>query len=304
MTDFVRIVLVCVIGLALGLTASAFALSDLSPFDRARLGAWSLEAHAGSSEADPYTRARLARSGEIPLSIGEGLQLIARADDEGRPLDARCVYRIGPRAPAARYWTLSLVDARGFPVANPAERYGFRSSEILRAGDGEFLITVAADAQPGNWLPIGAPGPFALVLRLYDSPLGGDRRRDRALRRSARDEGRLPMTTRSAARSVVLLAAAASIWRRSSIWSWSWSRPSWRRATPTPGWPASEAERDRGPAPRRARRTQSALRRPGRGDGLLPLRSPRRADPGPARRSAGGSPRSPSMRVGARRSTP
>jgi len=170
--DFVRIVLICVAGLALGLIASAFALSRPSPFDRVRLGAWSVEAHAGSIDADPYTHARIARSGEIPLAIGEGLQLIAREDDDGRPLDARCVYRIGPRAPAARYWTLSLVEPQGFPVANPAERYGFRSSEILRAGDGDFVVTVAAEIQPGNWLPVGAPGAFALVLRLYDSPLG------------------------------------------------------------------------------------------------------------------------------------
>ncbi len=165
-------VIVGVLGLVIGLTASAFAVSHLSPFDQVRLGAWSIEAHAGSIEADPYTRARLATSGEIPLATGEGLQLIAREDDDGRRLDARCVYQIGPRAPAARYWTLSLTDPQGFPVANPADRYGFRSSEILRAGSGDFVITAAAEVQPGNWLPIGAAGPFALALRLYDSPLG------------------------------------------------------------------------------------------------------------------------------------
>ena len=123
-------------------------------------------------EADPYTLARIARSGEIPLANGEGLQLVARGDDDGRPLDARCVYRIGPRVPDAGAWTVSLIDPHGFPVANPAERYGFRSSELLRDGAGHFAISVAAEVQPGNWLPIGAPGPFALVLTLYDSPLG------------------------------------------------------------------------------------------------------------------------------------
>ncbi len=171
MADFIRILLVGVAGVALGLWASAFSLTHLSPFDRVRLGAWSIEPHAGSAEADPYTRARFARTGEIPLAVGEGLVLIARKDDQGRPLDAACVYRIGPRAPAARTWTLSLFDPQGFPIANPAERYGFRSSEIMREG-GDFVITVGAAAEPGNWLPVGAPGPFALVLKLYDSPLG------------------------------------------------------------------------------------------------------------------------------------
>ena len=121
--------------------------------------------------AGGYTRAILERSGEIPLALGEGLQLVARVDDARRPLDARCSYRVGSRAPAARYWTLSLVDREGFPVENAAGRYGFRSSEILRDGDGGFSIFVSASARGGNWLPIGAPDPFALVLRLYDSPL-------------------------------------------------------------------------------------------------------------------------------------
>ncbi len=172
MALFVRALVVCAAGVAIGLLASAYALSRLSLFDDVRLGPWGLEAHAGSTEADPYTLARLERTGEIPLAAGEGLQLIAGVDDEGRTLDARCLYRVGPSVPTARYWTLSLIDPQGWPVDNPAGRYGFRSSEILRASDGTFTITIAADVQPGNWLPIGRPGPFALALRLYDSPLG------------------------------------------------------------------------------------------------------------------------------------
>jgi hypothetical protein len=170
--DYLRILLILALGLGLGLLASAYALTGPSPFDRVRLGPWEIAAHAGSPEADPYARAYLERSGEIPLAVGEGLQLIARVDDDGRALDARCVYKVGPHVPAARYWTLSVIDAHGLPIENAAQRYGFRSSEILRADNGDFVVTVAAEAEPGNWLPIGAPGRFALALRLYDSPLG------------------------------------------------------------------------------------------------------------------------------------
>ena len=172
MSQFFKTVLAGAAGLGVGLLASAFALSRGSPFDRVRLGAWEIEAHAGSIEADPYTRASVERSGEIPLAVGEGLQLIARVDDDGRPLDARCVYRVGSRVPAARYWTLNLIDPDGWPIENAAQRYGFRSSEILRASNGDFFITISAEAAPGNWLPIGAGGRFALALRLYDTPLG------------------------------------------------------------------------------------------------------------------------------------
>ena len=171
MTIIVKASVAAAIGVALGLWASRAILDDGGPFGVVAIGPWSAAAKAGSLAADPYTRAILERSGEIPLALGEGLQLVARVDDARRPLDARCSYRVGSRAPAARYWTLSLVDREGFPVENAAGRYGFRSSEILRDGDGGFSIFVSASAHGGNWLPIGAPDPFALVLRLYDSPL-------------------------------------------------------------------------------------------------------------------------------------
>lgn len=171
MTSFIKVCLTCILGLALGIWSSRAILERGAPFGVVTIGAWRVAAKAGSSDADPYTRAELERSGEIPLALGEGLQLVARRDDEGRRLDARCVYRVGPHTPAARYWTLSLVDRKGFPVENAAGRYGFRSSEILREGDGAFSIYVSATAHSGNWLPIGAAAPFLLVLRLYDSPL-------------------------------------------------------------------------------------------------------------------------------------
>ncbi|MGO4870228.1 MAG: DUF1214 domain-containing protein [Roseiarcus sp.] len=167
----VKAIAACAIGLALGLWASEAILANGGPFGVVAIGPWSVQATAGSLDVDPYTRAGLERSGEIPLALGEGLQLIARVDDAGRPLDARCTYRVGTRTPAARYWALSLVGREGYPVENAAGRYGFRSSEILRDGDGRFSIFVSATAHAGNWLPIGAPDPFALVLRLYDSPL-------------------------------------------------------------------------------------------------------------------------------------
>jgi len=158
------------IGLALGVAASGSILVD-PPFGGVTIGAWRVAAKAGSIDADPYTRAALARSGEIPLALGEGLELVARVDSSGRALDRRCVYRVGSHTPAARYWTLSLTDAEGFPVDNAAGRYGFRSSEILRDGDGGFSVYVSEVVHSGNWLPIGHVDTFTLALRLYDTPL-------------------------------------------------------------------------------------------------------------------------------------
>jgi len=158
------------LGLAAGLWSAESALRLSRGAETTRIGAWSTAAKAGTPEADPYTRDTIERSGEIPLAPGEGLQLVARVDDSGTALNPHCVYRIGRKVPAARFWTIGVVDRRGFPIPNPAQRLVFRSSEILRDSDGGFAIAVSASAHAGNWLPIGVSEPFYLVLRLYDTP--------------------------------------------------------------------------------------------------------------------------------------
>ena len=172
MTRLAKVFIACALGLFLGVWLSLRVVPAGSPFDVVALGPWRTSAKAGTAEADPYSRATFARTGALPLGAGEGLEFVARNDDSGLPLNPACVYIVGPRAPAARYWTLALVDAKGFPVANAAERIVFRSSEIIRSGSGEFEIAVSASVQPGNWLPIGNVKRFGLVLRLYDAPLG------------------------------------------------------------------------------------------------------------------------------------
>ncbi len=74
--------------------------------------------------------------------------------------------------PAARFWTLTLYDPDGRLVANAAGRYGFTSQELVRRADGSFDITVAPRARTGNWLPTGSIERYALVLRIYDTPVG------------------------------------------------------------------------------------------------------------------------------------
>jgi len=56
--------------------------------------------------------------------------------------------------------------------ANSLQRYGFTSQEIIRGADGSFEVRVAARSRAGNWLPTGGIERYALVLRLYDTPVG------------------------------------------------------------------------------------------------------------------------------------
>ena len=74
--------------------------------------------------------------------------------------------------PAARFWTLTLYDAKGQLVANSMNRYGFTSQEIVRGSDGAFEVRITSRARAGNWLPTGGIDRYQLMLRLYDTPVG------------------------------------------------------------------------------------------------------------------------------------
>ena len=164
--------LTLLVAAALGLGATWFALTRNTAFGAVRIGAWTAWPRSGSTDIDPYARAGIARTGELPVGLGDGVAFLARGDDGGRPFDGRCEVVLRGTTPPARFWTLTLYDPEGRLVANSANRYGFTSQEIVRAADGSFEIVAAPRARAGNWLPTGGAERYLLVLRLYDTPVG------------------------------------------------------------------------------------------------------------------------------------
>ncbi len=136
------------------------------------IGAWTARPRTGTVDIDPYSRATIVRSGELPVGAGDGIAFTATKDDRNRPLDGRCDVVVSGVTPPARFWTLTLYDSQGRLVANSLQRYGFTSQEIVRGTDGAFEIHVASRSRAGNWLTTGGIERNALVLRLYDTPVG------------------------------------------------------------------------------------------------------------------------------------
>jgi hypothetical protein len=157
-------------GLGLGLTW--LALSKGIAFGGVTVGAWTAWPKVGTSYIDPYARASVARTGQLPIGSGDGIAFFARADDEARLFDGRCDVAVRGTTPPARFWTLTLHAPDGRLVANSVNRYGFTSQEIVRRADGSFEIVIAPRARPGNWLPTGGVERYVLVMRLYDTPVG------------------------------------------------------------------------------------------------------------------------------------
>ena len=155
-----------------GLGMTYFALTHGAAFSGLSIGSWTALPKTGTLDADPYARATFARSGQLPIALGDGVSFTAHIDDSGKLLDGRCDVELSGITPAARFWTLTLYNPDGELVANTVSRYGFTSQEIVRHADGSFDIAVAPRANAGNWLPTGGVERYALVLRLYDTAVG------------------------------------------------------------------------------------------------------------------------------------
>lgn len=161
-----------VLATAVGLGATWFTATRGVNVGTLAIGAWVARPRTGTSYIDPYARASVARSGELPVGTGDGVTFTAITDDNKRPLDGRCDVTVSGVTPAARFWTMTLYDPTGQLVANSMDRYGFTSQEIVRGSDGAFELRIASRARAGNWLPTGGLDRYILVLRLYDTPVG------------------------------------------------------------------------------------------------------------------------------------
>jgi hypothetical protein len=165
--------IVCfVVAAAVGLSTTWYTITRGTSFDALSIGTWRASPKSGTTDIDPYARANVARSGRLPIGLGDGVSFIATTDDSGRALDGRCDVVVAGTTPQARFWTLTLYDPEGQFITNSLNRQGFTSQELIRNLDGTFEVAVAPRARPGNWLPTGGAERYVLALRLYDTPVG------------------------------------------------------------------------------------------------------------------------------------
>lgn len=166
------LILTMAVGTAVGLGLTWITTVDGYGPGLVRSGPWETWPKAGTETADPYARAALARAGELPLELADGIAFVATTDSTGRPLDGRCDLRISGELPQARFWTLTATDGRGRLIENAADRTGFTSAEVVWNRDGTIDVALGPRARAGNWLPTGARDRIALTLRLYDTSVG------------------------------------------------------------------------------------------------------------------------------------
>jgi hypothetical protein len=160
------------VGLALlGGIGSSWYLSTMpSLLTTERTGPWVTWVAAGRVDADPYTRARFARVGSLPLNAAATQTYEAQVDSAGQRLHSSCEYAVEGPVPDVNWWSVGVFSDRGQLITNSAERYAFNAGTLAQNPDGTFLVSLARDARPGNWLPTGGAGRLALVMTLHQAP--------------------------------------------------------------------------------------------------------------------------------------
>lgn len=167
-----NLVVFTALALAVGLGSAWHMIDRGSALTTVQHGPWSAWYAAGMPDADPYTKARVARSGTLPVVSTTEMKFIAHTDGEGSELVSSCHYRVRvPEVPAS-WWSLAVYDAAGNLIENPAGRHAFNSKNVIAGRDGEVNIALAPSPRAGYWLPSGDGRNLTLifrVLRPYDT---------------------------------------------------------------------------------------------------------------------------------------
>jgi len=131
-------------------------------------GHWVFSRAAGSTGADPYTRAIIAREGLLALSAREAVYFSLYTDEHGRPLSESCVYELNGRPLDARWWSVTLYADDNYLARNTDSAH---SIDATRAGNDAAWVArispVRGDAT--NWLSSReARRGFVIMLRVYN----------------------------------------------------------------------------------------------------------------------------------------
>jgi hypothetical protein len=120
-------------------------------------------------------RAIIAQLGLGANSPEDAIYPLNLGDETGKPLDGASKYTLhfekGATPPVGAFWSVTLYDTEGFPVANPLNRFALSSWMPFKYDADGSLTLYFQNESPGkdkepNWLP--APkGSFNLTMRLY-----------------------------------------------------------------------------------------------------------------------------------------
>ena len=129
---------------------------------------WVSDWTIGSSAANPWTRARIARHGLLALTRAEAVYFTRATDDDGDRLTEACTYKVVGGALPAQWWSVTLYNASSYLPDNTDNALSYDLTEAVAAGDANaWSFTVSPSPAEGGWVSSRSAGSFDLTMRLY-----------------------------------------------------------------------------------------------------------------------------------------
>ena len=159
--------LMLVVGLALGAGVAVLQLRESFAADGIENGPWRTAQEVGTVGASISTRASVALRGLLALPEREAIYFNAAQDSDGRKLTGQCSYRVTGGSINARWWSLTLYDARGYLIANPERSHSLGSAALNPAEADGWQVDIARKPTGPHWIAMPGDQPFELTLRAY-----------------------------------------------------------------------------------------------------------------------------------------
>lgn len=162
-----------VLGLAAGAFTALFAAGMFGAgagfSDEINVNGWKSDWTIGSTAANPWTRARVARHGLLALTKEEAVYFTKGVDEDGQRLSEDCTYEVSGSDMPGLWWSVTLYDAESYLPLNQDNALSFDKTKAAAAeGSNGWSFTVAADGpETGNWVSSQNAGTFDLMLRIY-----------------------------------------------------------------------------------------------------------------------------------------
>ena len=139
--------------------------SSLSAVDGINVDGWKSDWAIGSSAADPYTRAMVARRGLLALAKEEAVYFTTVTDSGGEPLRESCRYELTGGNYPGDWWSITLYDQKSRLPMNDDNALSIDAT----SAEGVPWRSVIAATRPttGHWISSKNGGAFDLTLRIY-----------------------------------------------------------------------------------------------------------------------------------------
>ena len=139
--------------------------------DGVNVDEWTSDWSIGSTSANSYIRARIAKRGLLALTKEEAVYFTRAEDDEGSAPVESCTYEVSGGSFPARWWSVTLYDADSRLPMNEDGALSFDATDAAELGSSEnwrFTVSpVQGDVVDAQWVSSKAAGRFDLTLRLY-----------------------------------------------------------------------------------------------------------------------------------------